>query len=91
MTASGLVSDELQAAPTPSQPKPVTGVALGGLALALVGLGLMVLAGLHLRDYNNGGPISTVVAAVLVIVSLYPLWPTFLRLRGRAGTQRPPR
>ena len=44
MTATGLVSEELQSAPTPSQPKPVTGVALGGLLLSLVGIALMVLA-----------------------------------------------
>src|SRR4051794_5604432 len=47
---------------------------------------MMVLAGLQLRDYNHGGPISTVVAALLVIASLYPLWPTSLAFA--AGRER---
>jgi polar amino acid transport system permease protein len=86
MTTTGLISEELQSAPPPSQPKQVTGVALGGLLLSLVGLALMVLAGSQLRDYNGDGPISTVVAALLVIASLYPLWPTFLAFA--AGRER---
>jgi polar amino acid transport system permease protein len=75
MTTPVLVSDELQPTPEPSQPRPVTGIALTGLVMAVVGIGLVVLAGLRLRDYNNGGPVSTTVAAVLVLASLYPLWP----------------
>jgi polar amino acid transport system permease protein len=77
MTASGLVNEEVQQRPAPSAPRPVTGPATVGLVVALVGIALMVAAALRLRDYNNDGPISTAVGAVLVIVSLYPLWPTF--------------
>jgi polar amino acid transport system permease protein len=77
MTASGLVSEELQPAPTPTPPRPVVGVALAGLLLALVGVALVVLAALQLRDYNNGGLVSTVVGVVLVVAALYPLWPSF--------------
>jgi polar amino acid transport system permease protein len=76
MTTPVLVSDELQPTPTPSPPRPVVGIALAGLVLAVVGIALAVLAGLQLRDYNGGGPVSTAVAAVLVIASLYPLWPS---------------
>jgi polar amino acid transport system permease protein len=52
-------------------------VAVTGLLLAVVGIALMVLAASRLRDYNHGGLISTLVGAVLVIGSLYPLWPSF--------------
>jgi polar amino acid transport system permease protein len=77
MTIPALVSDELQPTPTPSPPRPVVGIALTGLVMSVVGIVLVVLAGLRLRDHNGGGPISTAVAAILVIGSLYPLWPSF--------------
>ncbi len=77
MTATRLVSDDLQPSPPPSPPRRVGGVAVAGLVLALVGIALMVLAASRLRDYNDGGPISTVVGALLVLGSLYPLWPSF--------------
>jgi polar amino acid transport system permease protein len=76
MTTAGLVSDELQPSPTPSRPRPVMGVAVVGLVLSVVGVALMVLAAIKFRDYNHGGAIATVVGAVLVIASLYPLWPS---------------
>jgi polar amino acid transport system permease protein len=76
MTASGLVSEEVQPRPPTSKPRPVTGVAGTGLVLTIIGIAMMVAAGIKLRNYNGGGPISTVVAAVLVIASLYPLWPS---------------
>src|SRR5689334_8199071 len=76
MTTTGLVSDELQPPPTPSRPRPVLGVAVLGLVLAVVGVALMVLAAIKLRDYNHGGAIATVVGVVLVVGSLYPLWPS---------------
>ncbi len=77
MPVPGLVSGDLQASPTPSQPRPVTGVALVGLLLSVIGVALVALGAVRLRDYNSGGPVSTIVGAVLVIVSLYPLWPSF--------------
>ena len=76
MSTRGLVTEEVQAGPTPSQPSPVRGLAVGGLVLAVVGLVLMVLAALRLRAYNGGGIVSTVVGVVLVVGSLYPLWPS---------------
>jgi polar amino acid transport system permease protein len=78
MTASGLVSEDVQPTPTPSQPRPVAGIALVGLLFSIAGILLMVAAALRLRDYTHGGIVSTVVGAVLVIASLYPLWPAFL-------------
>src|SRR4051812_44916610 len=78
MTVSGLVSEEVQPSPTPSPPRPVAGLAVTGLLLALVGIAMMVGAATRLRDYNSGGIVSTVVGAAFVIASLYPLWPTFL-------------
>jgi polar amino acid transport system permease protein len=77
MTASGLVSDELQPTPTPSPPRPLTGLAAAGLVMTVVGVALVVLAALRLRDYNDGGLVSTLVGVVLVVASLYPLWPSF--------------
>jgi polar amino acid transport system permease protein len=76
MTASRLVSDDLQRGPAPSPPRPVTGVAAGALVLTVAGILCMVAAAMRLRDYNNGGIVSTAVAAVFVLLSLYPLWPT---------------
>jgi polar amino acid transport system permease protein len=77
MTASELVSEELQSSPPPSRPRPVAGIAVASLVFALVGIGLMVWAALQLRDYNHGAIAATVVGALLVVASLYPLWPTF--------------
>ena len=76
MSHTGLVNEETQPAPTPSPPRPVTVIAVAGLVLALVGVALMVLAASRLRDYNDGGIVSTIIGAVLVIASLYPLWPS---------------
>jgi polar amino acid transport system permease protein len=81
MTASELVSEELQPSPPPSRPQPVAGLAVAGLIFAVVGIGLMVWAALRLRDYNHGALAATVVGALLVVASLYPLWPTVLSFR----------
>ena len=54
MTTTGLVSEGLQSAPAPSQPKSVTRVALGGLLLSLVGLTLMVLATIISTQFSFG-------------------------------------
>src|SRR6476661_7798135 len=85
MSRSSLVSEELQLSPEPSKPRPVIGLAIAGLVLALVGIGLMVLTATRLRDYNGGGIVSTVVGAVLVLLSLYPLWPTVQAFREGAN------
>src|SRR3954471_10411226 len=77
MSASGLVREEIQPSPTPTPPQPVAGIAVVGLVVSLVGIALMVAAALRLRDYNGHGPISTVVGAAFVVLSLYPLWPSF--------------
>jgi polar amino acid transport system permease protein len=84
MSASSLVSEELQPTPTPSEPRPVAGLAVVGLVMTVVGIGLMTLAASRLRDYNGGGVLSTGVGAVLVLLSVYPLWPSFLAFRGAA-------
>jgi polar amino acid transport system permease protein len=66
-------------------------VAVAGLVLAVVGVALVVLAALRLRDYNHGGAVSTIVGAVLVAASLYPLWPSlqsFAADRRRAALLR---
>ncbi|WP_162308114.1 amino acid ABC transporter permease [Segeticoccus rhizosphaerae] len=54
----------------------------------MVGIALMVFAGLLLRDYNHGGIFSTIVAIILVLGSLYPLWPTIQGFRGGAKRNR---
>lgn len=91
MTASDLVSDELQAAPAPSKPRPVIGVAIVGLLFTAAGIGLMVDVMIRLRDYNKGNVLATVVGGVFVLASLYPLWPSlrsFVAARQRATLLR---
>jgi polar amino acid transport system permease protein len=91
MSASGLVREEIQPSPTPTPPRPVAGIAVVGLVVSLVGVALMVSAALRLRDYNGHGPISTVVGAALVALSLYPLVPSlrsFAAARERAALLR---
>src|SRR6187401_1306424 len=75
---SSLVSEELQPTPTPSPPRPVTGLAVVGLVLAVIGIAMTVGAALRLRDYNDNGVISTILGVVFVVLSLYPLWPAIL-------------
>jgi polar amino acid transport system permease protein len=82
MSASGLVNEELQPSPTPSQPRPVAGLAVVGLAMTVAGIALMVVAAMRLRDYNNDGVISTIVGVVLVVLSLYPLLPAVKAFAG---------
>ena len=86
MTASELVSQELQEAPAPSQPRRVTGLAVVGLLFAAGGIALMVIAALRLRHYNRNDVAATVVGAVLVVASLYPIWPSLRSLA--AGRRR---
>ena len=71
-----LVGDEVVPAPPPSQPQRVAGVALIALLVDLIAIALMVYAASLLRDYNHGAIIATIVAIILVLASLYPLWPT---------------
>jgi polar amino acid transport system permease protein len=68
----GLVSEELQPSPVPSPPRRVTALAAIAIVVSLVGTALVVIAGKWLRDYNHGGPVSTIVALVLAVASLYP-------------------
>jgi polar amino acid transport system permease protein len=72
MTSSGLVNEELQPSPTPSQPRSVTAPAAMSIVVCVAGTLLMLLAGKWLRDYNHGGPVSTTVAVLLVLATLYP-------------------
>jgi polar amino acid transport system permease protein len=91
MTTSELVSQELQAAPPPSKPKPIIGVAVIGLILTAVGVGLMVDVVIKLRDYNKNNAGSTVVGVILVVAALYPLWPSlrsFVAAQKRARLMR---
>jgi polar amino acid transport system permease protein len=91
MSASILVSEELQSSPSPSRPRPVTGLAALGLALAVIGTLAMLAAARSLRDYNGGGVGSTVVGAVLVLGSLVSWWPAlraFPAARERAALLR---
>src|SRR3954449_10068544 len=90
MTASGLVSEEVQPRPPTSKPRGVTAVAGTGLVLAILGIAMMVAAAIKLRNYNGGGPISTAVGVILVIVSLYPLWPSLQSFKAGPARHRPP-
>jgi polar amino acid transport system permease protein len=83
MSASILVNGELQPAPSPSPPRSVMGVAGLGLLLAVVGTVMMLKAAQMLRDFNHGGAVSTVVGAVLVLLSLYA-WVPAVRAFGAA-------
>jgi polar amino acid transport system permease protein len=72
MTSSGLVNEELQPTPQQRPPRPVTGLAGAGVAAAVVGTALVVLAGVWLRNFNHHGPVSTTVAVLLALASLFP-------------------
>lgn len=76
MSAPGLVRDDIQSAPEPSPPKPVLNVALIALLLAIIGVLMMVWAAVLLRDFNDGGTIATIIGIILVVLALYPFWPT---------------
>jgi len=81
--SSSLVSEELQAGPTPSQPRQVTGLAVLGLVLAVLATLLMASAAKLVRDYNHDGPVSTAFGVILVVLSLYP-WFVAFRAFGKA-------
>jgi len=81
--SSSLVSEELQAGPTPSQPRQVTGLAVLGLVLAILATLLMASAAKLVRDYNHDGPVSTAFGVILVVLSLYP-WFVAFRAFGKA-------
>ena len=85
MKPSELVSQELQPNPPPSKPRPVIMIAIVGLVFAVAGILLMLLAAVRLRDYNHDGATATAIGAVLVLGSLYPLWPS---LRSFAAARR---
>ncbi len=91
MSTSELVSQEIQPSPPPSKPRPVVTIAVVGLLFAVAGILLMLLAAKRLRDYNHDNAGSTIVAAVFVLGSLYPLWPTvraFAAARSRSALLR---
>lgn len=88
MSAPHLVSQDLQGSPEPSQPRPVTGLAVAGLVLAAAMIALTALAASWLRSYNHNGPVSTIVAAVLVIGALFPLLPAFRAFKYGAERNR---
>jgi polar amino acid transport system permease protein len=71
MSASSLVSEELQPGPSPSPPRPVYGLAVVSLVLAAAVTAVMVKGALMLRHFNHDGWLSTTVAVVLVVLSLY--------------------
>lgn len=73
---SKLFNQEIVPSAEPSRPRPVTSQAVLGAVLAAIGIALMVVAVLELRNFNDGSVIFTIVAVVLVLLSLYPLWPT---------------
>ncbi len=77
MSASVLVSEELQPTPTPSQPKGVAGLGVVSVVCAVIGTLVMAYAGSLLRDYNHNGTTATIIAAVLVIGSLASWVPAF--------------
>jgi polar amino acid transport system permease protein len=76
MSAS-LVSEELQPAPTPSQPRPVFGLGVVGLLLAVLGTAFMAYVAKLLRDYNHENAPATIVAIVLVAGTLAAWVPAF--------------
>ena len=83
MSASILVSEELQPGPTPAPPHRVAGLAGLGLVIAILATLLMAKAATMVRDYNHQGPVSTAVGVVLVVLSLYA-WIPAIRAFGKA-------
>jgi polar amino acid transport system permease protein len=88
MSASSLVSEELQPTPTPSPPRPVFGLGVTGLACAVVGTAFMVYVAQLLRAYNHHNAASTVVGIVLVagtLVAWVPALRAFVEARKRSA------
>ncbi|GAB3494864.1 amino acid ABC transporter permease [Flexivirga sp.] len=85
MSMRALVNEETQQAPEPSPPHKVTGFAVAALVVDVVGIALVLYGAKLLRDYNHGNAFSTVVGAILVLMSLYPLWPT---VQGFSGASK---
>src|SRR5690349_2285905 len=91
MSTAELVNQEIQAAPPPSKPRPVTPVAVIGLILALAGVALMVDVFLKLRDYNKDSAAATIIGGIFILGSLCPLLPclkSFAAARKRAALLR---
>jgi polar amino acid transport system permease protein len=82
MSAPLVVDRDQQPDRTPTPPRPVTGLALVGLALAVIGTASTVVVGRALRSYNHDGPVSTAILVVLVVISLLPWWPAFRAFGG---------
>ena len=78
MSTSSLVNEELQPPPTPSQPRGVAGLGVASVIGSVIATLVMTYAGKLLRDYNHGGPVSTTVMAVLVLLSLVAWIPALL-------------
>ena len=71
MSASSLVTEELQPSPSPSPPRPVYRLAVVALVLAAAVTAVMIKGALMLRDYNHDGWLATTIGVVLVVLSLY--------------------
>jgi polar amino acid transport system permease protein len=78
MSTSSLVNEELQPPPAPSRPRNVAGLGVVALVCGIAATLVMVYAGKLLRDYNHDGTVSTIVAAVLVVLSLAAWAPAVL-------------
>ncbi|TWP37021.1 amino acid ABC transporter permease [Leekyejoonella antrihumi] len=86
MSSSSLIRSDVQPSPAPSPPQPVLPLTVAAVVASVIGIALMVLAAVELRNFNHHGVVSTIIGVVLVLLTLYPLWPT-LRSIG-AGRER---
>ncbi|MEO8850153.1 MAG: amino acid ABC transporter permease [Allobranchiibius sp.] len=77
MSTSNLVKEDTHSAPTPSPPQPVLPLAVIALVASAAGLAFTAYVGLKLRDFNQGGVKSTIIAAIFVALALYPFLSTF--------------
>ncbi len=62
--------------------------ALVALVCSILGIVMMVVAALKLRDYNHGHFVATLIGVVFVLATLYPLWPTAKSFSGARDTAR---
>jgi polar amino acid transport system permease protein len=81
MTATGLVTDELQPSPEPAPPPEVTRQATIAVALTAVATLGAIYEGSLIRSYNDNSAASTIAVVLIVLASGLAWWPCYRSIR----------